>query len=969
MKLHSQLTHITLTLLTAIAIAGQARAGNIAEGLGAYVAGGDDNGVDSAYGTVVGGFTNVVTGDFAAVVGGASNVVFGAEFGFIGGGLENAVTGYGAVVPGGKLNYATGTFSFAAGQRAAAMHAGAFVWADSSAADFSSTTSNQFLIRAGGGVGIGTAITTNAMLTVAGDVLATGRFIGDGSGLTNLPGGGGGTITGTGLNIGTGNTLSGSYATIAGGTNNAASGNFSVIVGGLANTASGLGAFIGGGGYDGATVLGNAATSTGAVVVGGTQNTATGSRSTIGGGHDNLATNWYATVPGGAWNVAGGQGSFAAGRAAKALHDGTFVWSDNWTPDFISTAPQQFLIRAAGGVGIGTNHPATALHVNGTITASGYVGDGSGLTNVTAQVANGSITSSKLAAGSVDNSKLANTTVTINAGTGLSGGGSGALGGSVTLNNSGVLNVTGTGNIASSGGQNPQLSFTGILPVSNGGLGAAIAPTAGQFLRGNGSGTWAAGPIQAGDLPSGATGYIQNQSAADQAASIRISGNITAAKFIGDGSGLTGLPTSPAGSGFSWQFVAGATQSAQPNTGYIVTNADVQTTITLPASPNVGDIIRVTGAGTAGWKIAQNAGQSIQVGTVATALGAGTTWNLIETNSLPWVAMAASADGSKLAAIGTVKIDTRQIYVSINSGQTWTARPLTKAWQAIAMSADGSLLVAVAKNDQIYASTDFGATWTASASKGSWSALASSADGSKVVAAISGGNIYIKKAQLSHTGGWDWLNASLRQAANWTAVASSADGSKLVAVADNDLIYTSVNFGTNWTSHATSQHWSAVASSADGNRLVAVVKGGQIYTSSDAGANWIARAHTGYWSAVVSSADGSRLAAADSLGAILASTDFGFTWQETATLPYCNGLGSSADGTKLIAVTGVAGASKSSTYGKIYASTPLAASSTSTTTAGTTGYLTGSQGAAIELQYIGNSRFLPVSHEGSIYGY
>jgi hypothetical protein len=40
-----------------------------------------------------------------------------------------------------------------------------------------------------------------------------------------------------------------------------------------------------------------------------------------------------------------------------------------------------------------------------------------------------------------------------------------------------------------------------------------------------------------------------------------------------------------------------------------------------------------------------------------------------------------------------------------------------------------------------------------------------------------------------------------------------------------------------------------------------------------------------------------------------------------------------------------------------------------TTTIGTTGYLIGAKSTALELQYIGNNQFLPLSHEGVIFGY
>jgi hypothetical protein len=54
-------------------------------------------------------------------------------------------------IPGGRQNAAT-NYAFAAGRRAKAFHTGAFVWADSQNVDFASTTSNQFNVRASGGV-------------------------------------------------------------------------------------------------------------------------------------------------------------------------------------------------------------------------------------------------------------------------------------------------------------------------------------------------------------------------------------------------------------------------------------------------------------------------------------------------------------------------------------------------------------------------------------------------------------------------------------------------------------------------------------------------------------------------------------------------------------------------------------------------------------------------------------------------
>ncbi len=59
--------------------------------------------------------------------------------------------------------------------------------------------------------------------------------------------------------------------------------------------------------------------------------------------------------------------SFAAGHKAWALYKGTFVWADDSAAgaSFSSTADNQFLIRTAGGVGIGRAPTTNRLEVEG----------------------------------------------------------------------------------------------------------------------------------------------------------------------------------------------------------------------------------------------------------------------------------------------------------------------------------------------------------------------------------------------------------------------------------------------------------------------------------------------------------------------------------------------------------------------------------------------------------------------------
>lgn len=118
--------------------------------------------------------------------------------------------------------------------------------------------------------------------------------------------------------------------------------------------------------------VGNTASNYGATVSGGAANSASGASATIGGGESNTASGDISTVPGGRLNVAAGDASFAAGNRAQANHDGAFVWADSTGADFASTGPNQFLIRATGGVCIGATDPDYPLHIqqNGTAEPS-----------------------------------------------------------------------------------------------------------------------------------------------------------------------------------------------------------------------------------------------------------------------------------------------------------------------------------------------------------------------------------------------------------------------------------------------------------------------------------------------------------------------------------------------------------------------------------------------------------------------
>jgi hypothetical protein len=391
-----------------------------------------------------------------------------------------------------------------------------------------------------------------------------------------------------------------------------------------------------------------------------------------------------------------------------------------------------------------------------------------------------------------------------------------------------------------------------------------------------------------------------------------------------------------------WIATNGSAIQAVIDHGYLLTSPQL-VTVTLPASANPGDIVRISGAGASGWKVAQNAGQSI-IGNFSSF--ANSPWTMTQSANT-WYSIAASADGSRMAAAAGVN----GIFTSINSGITWTpATGLpTAQFRSIASSADGTRLVAAVVGGGVY--TNSGANWAVTASgSANWSSVASSASGSTLYAAVSGGAVY-----SSVNSGASW--SAVTGGGNWVSVACSADGTKFAAAAGGGGITASGGSG------APGANWVSVTSSADGNKLAAAIGGGGIYTSSNGGANWTpSSAPSANWTSIHSSSDGSKLVAAVTNGVIYTSSNYGNTWVQQTNAPVrgWSSVACSADGTQLAAVV------NNATIGGIFVSQ---ASPQTITTVGAAGYIVGGQGSAVELQYIGNNQFMPVSFAGNLWAY
>jgi len=269
------------------------------------------------------GFPNRVSGNMGSLGGGAGNEAGCTAT--VAGGAGNMASGIRATIGGGENNAATrdsATVGGGYGNLAAASHATVSGGISNEAAEIDATV--------GGGSG-----------NRAGE-----RHSAVAGGSMNKAGGFASTIAG-----GISNIASATYSTAGGGIANVSSGMESTVSGGAGNHASSESAFIGGG-------MNNHVTGPYSTVGGGRANVAGNDASvqcayaTVGGGMGNKVSGSYSVVPGGSQNYAAGDYSFAAGSRARIEpgHDGVFLYSDHKDVEFPSVSPNEFAVRATGGV-------------------------------------------------------------------------------------------------------------------------------------------------------------------------------------------------------------------------------------------------------------------------------------------------------------------------------------------------------------------------------------------------------------------------------------------------------------------------------------------------------------------------------------------------------------------------------------------------------------------------------------------
>jgi hypothetical protein len=301
------------------------------------------------------------------------------------------------------------------------------------------------------------------------------------------------------------------------------------------------------------------------------------------------------------WAGEGGRqtsGSALGGAAGKGLYFFTGNTSSNQPPN----------IPFTGGAGRGNASTPGETPINSTIFGAMGLGGGGAGVNGTATSTGGD--------GSIVESPY-NGTFTY--GIPGAGGAVGSPGGNGTdaLGNDSLFQVAGTGG-GGAGGP------SGALATGNGYIGGD-----GGFPSGGGGGG------------SGCKNTYTSGVGGDGAA-----GQVIIIEYL-DGSGGSSCC-------LTWNVVIVTSTSMAVNNGYITNNGSL-VTLTLPTVSAVGDIVRVTGKGSGGWKIAQNAGETIYFGSVNTTTGvAGYLASNDPLDSVELVCTTANDDWVVLSSVGTL---------------------------------------------------------------------------------------------------------------------------------------------------------------------------------------------------------------------------------------------------------------------------------------------------------------------------
>lgn len=268
-----------------------------------------------------------------------------------------------------------------------------------------------------------------------------------------------------------------------------------------------------------------------------------------------------------------------------------------------------------------------------------------------------------------------------------------------------------------------------------------------------------------------------------------------------------------------------------------------------------------------------------------------------------WVTGSISGNISSIAISDsgkyqTIVISGGPIYISNNTGITWTSKESNRNWSDVSMTRDGLIQAAITSDlGKIWYSNNTGQSWSQKGAESNWERVFVSYGGDIVFAIDKSGEIYgyatedmfgnqkeVWEDQLIQ----DWYSP-IPIIGKPKSIAFDESYKNVSIVSSGGYITTTNDWGTTWQNRSISGNWKDIAMSFNGRYQTAVVDGGNRYISADSGVTWSSRGPARNWRRAAMSADGKYqstivskngffTSGVGALGAIYCSKDFGDTW-------------------------------------------------------------------------------------------
>lgn len=184
-----------------------------------------------------------------------------------------------------------------------------------------------------------------------------------------------------------------------------------------------------------------------------------------------------------------------------------------------------------------------------------------------------------------------------------------------------AANLTaGTGISITNGPNSIAINATGGTVNSGTANQLAYYATTGTAVSGLSSANSATLVTNSTGVPSWTSSMTNGQILIGSTGATPVPATLTAGPGVSIANAAGSITISGTGSGIGWTEVTGTSQTMSADNGYVSSNAGL-VTLTLPTTAAFGTVISIVGKGAGGWKIAQNAGQNIQLGSSSSTVG------------------------------------------------------------------------------------------------------------------------------------------------------------------------------------------------------------------------------------------------------------------------------------------------------------------------------------------------------------